>query len=183
MEKKPAARPRFARGIDIRDARKSDVPALLEIYNDAVLASPATFDLEPQTLPQRRKWFEAHGGSHPLVVAVSQDQVVGYASLSKFREKPGYAKSAESSVYVHKEFRGKGVGTLLMKEILERAARLGYHTIVAAIVPPNEPSVRLHERFGFVYVGNFREVGFKFSRWQDVTFYQLLLREKRAGPR
>ena len=164
----------------VRDARKSDLPVLLEIYNDAVLTSPATFDLVPQTLAQRRRWFSDHGQSYPLIVAESQGRVLGYASLSEFRDKPGYSKSAEDSVYVHKDFQGKGVGKALIKEILARAVNLGYHTIIAAIVPPNEASVRLHEGLGFVYVGNFKEVGFKFSRWQDVAFYQLFLQSKRT---
>jgi phosphinothricin acetyltransferase len=104
-----------------------------------------------------------------------QGRILGYASLSKFRDKPGYSKSVEDSIYVRRDFQGKGVGKVLMKGILARAVRLGYHTVVAGIVPPNEASVRLHEGFGFVYVGNFKEVGFKFSRWQAVTFYQLFL--------
>jgi phosphinothricin acetyltransferase len=92
----------------VRDARGSDLPALLEIYNEAVLTSPATFDMEPQTLRQRRKWFSEHGDSHPLIVAETRGRVIGYASLSKFRNKPGYFKSVEDSVYVHREFQGKG---------------------------------------------------------------------------
>jgi L-amino acid N-acyltransferase YncA len=175
MTARPRRGPRAGRGIAVRDARRTDLPALLEIYNHAVLTSPATFDLEPLTLVQRRRWFSDHGRLHPLVVAERDERVVGYAGLSPFRDKPGYSRSAEDSVYVHRDFQGKGVGALLMKEILARASRLGYHTIVAGIVPPNEASVRLHEGLGFAYVGNFREVGFKFSRWQDVAFYQLFL--------
>ncbi|MDA4137329.1 MAG: GNAT family N-acetyltransferase [Thaumarchaeota archaeon] len=175
MTARPRRESRAGRGIAVRDARRADLPALLDIYNDAVLASPATFDLEPLTLAQRRRWFSEHGRLHPLVVAESDQRVVGYASLSPFRDKPGYSKSAEDSVYVHKDFQGRGVGTMLMKEILARAVNLGYHTIVAGIVPPNEASVRLHEGLGFAYVGNFKEVGFKFLRWQDVAFYQLFL--------
>ncbi len=140
-----------------------------------MVTSPATFDLVPQTLAQRERWFSEHGRSLPLLVAERDGRVVGYASLSQFRDKPGYSKSVEDSVYVHKGFKGKGVGTALMKQVLARAVSLGYHTVVAGIVPPNEASVRLHERFGFAYVGSFREVGFKFSRWQDVAFYQLFL--------
>jgi len=170
-------------GIVVRDARRDDLPAILDIYNDAVLTSPATFDLEPLTLGQRRKWFSGHGPLHPLVVAVIGGLVVGYASLSPFRDKPGYSKSAEDSVYVHGDHQGKGVGKALMKEILARAAKLGYHTVIAGIVPPNEASVRLHRRFGFTYVGTFREVGFKFSRWQDVAFYQLFLPARQSGAR
>ncbi len=168
-------RTRAAEGIVVRDARKRDLPALLEIYNDAIAKLPATFDLEPQTLRQRARWFSEHGGRHPLIVAESQGRILGYASLSSFRDKPGYSKSVEDSVYVHKDARGKGVGKILLKGILARAVRLGYHTVIAAIVPPNEASVRLHQGSGFAYVGNFREVGFKFSRWQDVAFYQLFL--------
>ena len=175
MAARPRRRSRAGKKVVVRDARKSDLPALLEIYNQAVLTSPATFDLEPRTLAQRRAWFTEHGPSHPLVVAEEQGRVVGYASLSKFRDKLGYSRSAEDSVYVHKDFQGKGVGKALMGEILARAVALGYHTVIAGIVPPNEASVRLHRGFGFVYVGNFKEVGFKFSRWQDVVFYQLLL--------
>lgn len=159
----------------VRDARKRDLPELLEIYNDAIATLPATFDLEPQTLRERSSWFSEHGGRYPLIVAESEGRILGYASLSNFRDKPGYSKSVEDSVYVHKDARGKRVGSLLMKEILARAVRLGYHTVIAGIVPPNEASVRLHRGFGFVYVGNFREVGFKFSKWQDVAFYQLFL--------
>jgi len=178
MAARPRRKPLADQEILVRDARQSDLPALLEIYNDAVLTSPATFDLEPQTLAQRKKWFLEHGRSFPLVVAEAHGRVIGYASLSRFRDKPGYSKSAEDSVYVHKDFQGGGVGKALMSVILERAVALGYHTVVAGIVPPNEASVRLHEGFGFVYVGNFKEVGFKFSRWQDVAFYQLFLPTK-----
>jgi L-amino acid N-acyltransferase len=175
MTARPRRRQGAAEGIVVRDARRRDLPALLEIYNDAITSLPATFDLEPQTLRQRSKWFAEHGGRYPLIVAESEGRVLGYASLSSFRDKPGYSKSVEDSVYVHKDARGKGVGKALMKEILSRAVRLGYHTVIAGIVPPNQASVRLHEGFGFAYVGNFREVGFKFSRWQDVAFYQLFL--------
>jgi L-amino acid N-acyltransferase YncA len=165
----------------IRDATREDLPALLEIYNQAVLTSPATFDLEAQTLSQRRKWFSEHGGSLPLVVAETRGRVIGYASLSKFRSRPGYSKSVEDSIYVHAEFRGAGVGKALLEEIVARAAKLGYHTVIAGIVPPNEASVRLHEGLGFAKVGHFREVGFKFSSWQDVTFYQLFLSTPELG--
>lgn len=164
--------------MEVRDSRKSDLPALLEIYNEVVKNSHSTFDLNPQTMVQRRRWFSEHGGRYPLVVAETRGQVIGYASLSKFRDKPAYSKTGESSVYVHRSFQGKGVGTLLMKEIVVRAKRFGYHTVIAGIALPNEASLRLHERMGFAYVGSFKEVGFKFGRWRDVTFYQLLLRER-----
>jgi L-amino acid N-acyltransferase len=182
MAARRSRRSRDGPDVLVRDARKGDLPALLEIYNQAVLTSPATFDLEPQTLAQRSRWFSEHSRPYPLIVAEAQGRVLGYASLSEFRDKPGYSKSAEDSVYVHRDFQGKEVGKALMKEILARALDLGYHTIIAAIVPPNEASVRLHEGFGFAYVGNFKEVGFKFSRWQDVAFYQLFLPSSPTRP-
>lgn len=163
-------------GVQIRDGKISDLKALLDIYNDAVRTSPATFDLEPLTLTQRKKWFEEHGPRLPLIVAESQGEIIGYATLSEFRDKPGYSQTVEDSVYVRRDFQGKGVGSKLLKEIVSRAKKLGYHTIIAAIVPPNEASVSIHERLGFAYVGNFKEVGYKFASWQDVCFYQLFIK-------
>jgi len=162
-------------GVSVRDARMSDLPALLDIYNDAVLTLAATFDLQPQSLEQRAKWFNEHTPEHPIIVLEADGKVVAYASLSQFRDKPGYYRSAESSVYVHKDFRGRRLGTKAMEAIIARAGELDYHMIIAAIVPPNEPSVRLHRKLGFEYVGKFSEVGHKFGTWQDVDFYQLRL--------
>ncbi|MDG6909272.1 MAG: N-acetyltransferase [Nitrososphaerota archaeon] len=157
----------------VRPGREGDIPALLEIFNDAVANSTATFDLEPQTLEQRSAWFLSHGGAYPLVVVEAGGLLVGYATLSPFRDKPAYSKTAESSVYVHRGHRGRGAGRAAMDAVIAKAGELGFHTVVAGIVPPNEASVRLHESLGFVHVGDFREVGFKFGRWQDVSFYQL----------
>jgi len=110
-----------------------------------------------------------------LIVGEINGDVVGYCSLSRFRDKPAYAKTVESSVYVASEFQGRGIGTLLMREIIRRAMELGYHTIIAGIAAGNESSVKLHTSLGFQYIGSFKEVGFKFGKWQDVLFYQLHL--------
>jgi phosphinothricin acetyltransferase len=168
--------------LSIRDGREGDLQALLEIYNDAIASSAATFDLEPKTLEQRRKWFEEHKREHPLIVVEADGRVVGYATLSPFRDKPGYSRSVESSVYIHRDYRGNGVGTAAVRATIERALELNYHTIIAAIVPPNEASFRLFRRLGFRHVGLFREVGFKFGRWQDVDFFQLHLTGKPMKP-
>jgi L-amino acid N-acyltransferase len=168
--------------LSTRGATISDLPGMLEIYNDAILTLAATFDLQPQSLDQRRVWFEEHNHAHPIIVLEADGRVVVYASLSPFRDKPGYAQSVESSVYVHKDFRGRGYGTVAMEAIIDKAKELGYHTIVAAIVPPNEASVRLHRKLGFEYVGRFAEVGYKFGTWQHVDFYQLTLTERLIRP-
>ncbi|WP_368780763.1 GNAT family N-acetyltransferase [Alicyclobacillus fastidiosus] len=160
----------------IRDSVMDDIPCLLEIYNHSVRNSAATFDLEEQTLAQRMEWFSHYGGQYPLIVAQVEDQVVGYASLSKFREKPAYQYTAECSVYIDDRFHGKGIGRALMNELLARAGQLGHHCIVAGITDGNEASMRLHESLGFQYVGCFREVGFKFQQWQHVHYYQYLVR-------
>ncbi|KSU81893.1 phosphinothricin acetyltransferase [Fictibacillus enclensis] len=168
--------------VHIRDALPRDLPALLDIYNEAIRTLTATFDLEEQTLEQRKKWFEKYGGAFPLIVAKVDGKVAGYGSLSPFRDKEAYARTTEVSLYISSEFRGQGIGKELMKEILQRASNLGYHTVIGGITGGNESSVRLHKRFGFDFVGCLKEVGHKFDRWQDVHFYQLILdTEKTKG--
>lgn len=159
----------------IREAVLEDLPAMLDIYNDAVKKLTATFDLQPQTLEQRKGWYEQFGKKHPLIVAEIDGQVAGYCSLSKFRDKEAYARTAELSIYLSEAYRGKGMGPALIKEILDIGKKLQFHTIISGITSGNEVSVRIHERFGFEFIGTFREVGFKFGEWQSVDFYQLLL--------
>lgn len=161
--------------VTVREARIEDLPAMLHIYNWAVRNTTATFDLEEQTLEQRAQWFAHYGGQHPLLVAEEAGEVVGYASLSKFRDKQAYARSVECSVYIHDQHHSKGLGKLLLSELLQRATALGHHAVIAGITAGNDASVKLHEKFGFVHVGSFKQVGYKFDAWQDVDFYQLLL--------
>ncbi|WP_141431785.1 GNAT family N-acetyltransferase [Bacillus sp. 03113] len=164
--------------LKIRDAILSDLPSMLDIYNDAIRNLTATFDLEEQTLDERKKWFNKYGGNYPLIVAELEGIIVGYSCLSKFREKPAYSYSTELSVYISSKHQGQGIGSALMNEILGRAAKLGYHTVIGGITGGNEASVKLHEKFGFEYVGCFKEVGLKFGKWQDVHFYQVMINEQ-----
>ncbi|WP_163103265.1 GNAT family N-acetyltransferase [Peribacillus alkalitolerans] len=161
--------------MEIRDAILDDLPAILEIYNDAVLNLTATFDLEEQTLEERTLWFHKYGGKYPLIVAKQEGEVVGYCSLSSFRDKPAYNRTAELSIYLSSKHRGLGLGKVLMEELIDRAKKLDYHTLIGGITSGNEASVKLHEKFGFELVGVFKEVGYKFNQWQDVHFYQLIL--------
>ncbi|MDP4083297.1 MAG: N-acetyltransferase family protein [Bacillota bacterium] len=160
--------------VNIRDAVLEDLPGMLKIYNDAVKNLTATFDLEEYSLEQRTVWFHQHGGRFPLIVAMKDDVVAGYCCLSPYRDKPAYSRSSELSIYISKGFRGKGIGTLLMKEIINRAKLLRYHTLIGGITSGNEASVKLHKKFGFTFIGRFKEVGFKFEEWQHVDFYQLI---------
>ena len=110
-----------------------------------------------------------------MIVAEVDGHVAGYASLSPFRDKEAYKDTTEISLYVSKDSRGGGIGRKLMEEILGRATQLNYHVIIAGITTGNEGSVRLHEKYGFEFIGRFKEVGFKFGEWQSVDFYQLIL--------
>lgn len=161
--------------MEIRNAYIEDLPRIVEIYNQSVISSTATFDLTEATLEQRKEWFSHYDDDHPLIVAVESDQVVGYSSLSRFREKEAYARTVESSVYIDKLYHGKGIGKALMEEILRLGSNIGHHVVIAGITQGNDSSAKLHESLGFEYIGCFKEVGFKFEAWQNVLFYQKTL--------
>lgn len=158
----------------IRDATPADLPAMLAIYNDAILTSTSSWDYEPWSPVQHADWY-AHKAENgfPLLVAVEGDQLLGYATYGEFRPKIGYAATCEHSVYVHDAARGRGVGSGLMQELIDRARRSGVHSMIGAIAADNEASLALHTRLGFVEVGRLPEVGRKFDRWLDLVFVQL----------
>jgi phosphinothricin acetyltransferase len=166
----------------VRLATRDDLPAILDIYNDAVLNTTATYDYEPSTMEHRAAWFDAHEQQRlPIFVAVNDDaRVIGWSSLSQYRDRKGYQFTVENSVYVAAAERGRGVGTLLMPPLIESAESLGLRAIIAAIDAENRSSIRLHARFGFLEVGNFKQVGFKFGRWLDVVYMQRLMDEPSA---
>ena len=161
----------------VRPATHADLPGILSIYNEAVLNTTASYDYEPRTLEHRVAWFEAHEKQRlPIFVAVdSESRVVGWSSLSRYHDRKGYQFTVENSVYVAAPLRGQGIGKLLLAPLIESATTLGLRAIIAAIDAENAASIRLHERFGFLEVGCFKQVGFKFGRWLDLDFYQLTL--------
>jgi phosphinothricin acetyltransferase len=158
--------------LTIRKAAMEDLAAITEIYNEAILKTVATFDTEPKTVEQQKSWFESHGSKHPILVAEQDSTIVGWASLSKWSDRCAYSDTAELSVYVKEEHRGKGTGKKLMHEILDQGQKVGLHTVVARIAESNEVSVRLHEAFGFEHVGTMKEVGRKFGKLLDVHIMQ-----------
>lgn len=158
----------------IRAAREEDLPAINDIYNYYVDRSTTTYDYEPWSIGQRRKWFAGREDIHPVTVAV-RDQIVGWGALGWFRVRAGYRWTVENSVYVHHEHLRTGVGAAILQDQVERAQRLGLHAIIAGIDAEQHGSVELHRRFGFQQVAKFEEVGYKLDRWLDVIFMQLLL--------
>lgn len=167
----------------IRSAKRSDVPSILEIYNEAVLTTTASYDYEPRSLQHRIGWFDDHQKSGlPIFVAEDdQGRVVGWSSLSKYHDRKGYQFTVENSIYVAAHMRGRGVGKLLLEPLIESAKKIGLRAIIAVIDAENEASIKLHARFGFFEVGRFQKVGFKFGRWLDVAYMELLLPEPAAA--
>ena len=159
-------------GVTVRPATEADLEAIRGIYNAEVLRSTATFDEEPRDLEAQRRWLEAHGDPYLALVAEVDGAVVGWGALSPFGLRPAYRFTAEDSVYVHEAARGRGVGALLLRELLRGAAERGFHSVVARITGENAASIRLHVRCGFRVVGVEREVGYKFGRWLDVVVMQ-----------
>jgi len=159
----------------VREATAADQRAILDIYNDAVLHTTATFDLEPRTWEAHQRWAEDHRAPYHIAVATLGDTIVGWGSLTPFRPKPGYRFTAQDSIYVHKDFRGRAIGAALLTHLIEAARQGGFHSIMALIDGGNTVSVHLHDRFGFRHVGTFPQVGFKFGRWLDVVHMQKML--------
>lgn len=162
--------------MQVRTATIADAEATREIYNREVLGSTVTFDLVPRSLADQQAWLERRGGVHLALVAVDPSgMVVGFGSLSPYRDRPAYATTVEDSVYVHHAHHGQGVGKALLSALVSRAADHGFHAVMARIVGGHEASIALHRSVGFEIVGTEREVGRKFGQWLDVVSMQLLL--------
>ena len=162
-------------GVIVRTATEADIPAITEIYNYEVLNGWATFDIEKKTLEDRLAWFRETQPPHAIVVAEEDGIVVAWGCLRPFRAKAAYRFTAEDSVYVHQDHRGRGYGRLVLARLVEMAREGGFHSIIAGIAEGNPASDRLHTAFGFQPIGTEREVGYKFERWLDVTWWQLML--------
>jgi phosphinothricin acetyltransferase len=157
-----------------RSARTDDLPRLTAIYNHYVVHSPATFDLEPKTVEQRAEWFAQFGesGRYRLVVAEEDGSVIGYAGTTRFRVKPAYDRTVETTIYCAPECVGRGIGAKLYAALFDGLVHEDVHRVVAGFVPPNPASEKLHRRFGFKAVGVFTEQGYKFERYWDVCWME-----------
>lgn len=162
--------------MEIRAAEPADLPALLEIYNEAVANTTASWDYQPWTAVRHADWY-AHKMERgfPLLVAAEAEEVLGYVTYGEFREKIGYATTKELSLYLRPSARGHGYGKLMLQRLIEQARFDSVHTLIASVSADNEVSLRLHASLGFVEVGRLLQVGRKFGRWLDLVQLQLML--------
>ena len=162
--------------VHIRNAEEKDLPAILAIYNDVIVNTTAVYDYEPHTPAMRLAWFNVKKEQgFPVFVAVENGKVLGLSSIGPFRAWAAYQFSVENSIYVAADARGKGIGKMLMPPIIDAARQLGMHTMLAGIDASNEASIQLHKDFGFEEVAHFKQVGWKFGRWLDLKFLQLII--------
>ncbi len=167
--------------IYVRPATEADVGAILDIYNEQVLNSTSTFDLEFRTMDAQREWLKQFDDRYVLLVADDGGEVIAWGCLHPYGSKPGYRNTTENSVYVRVDRRRTGIGARILEALIAAGAANGFRTIIARIAGDNPASVALHERLGFRLVGVEREVGYKFDRWLDVVEMQLMLEEERGA--
>lgn len=158
--------------ITVRNADRADIPAIVDIYNESVVSSTATFDTTPKTVDDYEIWFSAHGGRHPVIVAEEHGAVCGWAALSAYSDRAAYDGTAEVSLYIRRSCQNRGIGRLLFAQIIDRGRRAGLHTVISRIAEGNDVSIALHSSLGFRTVGVMRQVGKKFGRLLDVIIMQ-----------
>jgi len=163
--------------IKIRPATTNDLENILAIVNHSILHSTANYNYEIQTLEIQKQWFEDKKSKKmPVIVADFGGKAIGFGTYGSFREKIGYQFTVEHSVYVTDDFIGKGIGKLLLTELIKLAKEQGFHNMIGAIDAENLGSIAFHEKFGFKVAGTVREVGYKFDHWLDLVFMQLILK-------
>lgn len=161
--------------INLRAATEADLVAINDIYNHYVQHSTCTYQEAPEPQEERQQWFRHHGEQHPIIVAIADSKVVGWGSLSAYHARSAYRRTVENSVYVHHEQHRRGIGSTLLEELIQRARQLGHHAIIAGIDAEQTASVAIHTKFGFKKVGHLNQIGYKFSRWLDVIYMELIL--------
>jgi L-amino acid N-acyltransferase len=157
---------------------ESYAESILAIFNDAIANTTALYDYHQRTLDTMRAWFETkRSGNYPIIGVVNDDgRLMGFGTYGVFRARPAYKYTVEHSVYVDAQFRGQGVGKILLREVIAAAEAQNYHVLVGGIDSQNTVSIALHKQFGFTHCGTVRQAGFKFGRWLDLDFYQLILK-------
>lgn len=160
----------------IKEAGPEDLPFILGIMNEAILNTTAIYDYEVRTTAFIENWFQKkQEDREPIIVCQVEGHTVGFGTYGRFRPRAAYQFSMEHSVYVHTDFHRKGIGSMLLTTLIDLAQKQGCHTLIAGIDASNRSSYEFHRRFGFVEVARFKEVGYKFDRWLDLVFMQLML--------
>jgi len=162
----------------IKFCTENQLPEILEIFNEAIINTTALYDYKPRTLDSMNEWYSVkQKGNYPVIGAFDEDDaLLGFATYGSFRARPAYKYTIEHSVYIRKDVRGKGLGTTLLKELIKDAERQDYHVMIGGIDTSNTKSVTLHEKEGFVFCGLIKQAGYKFGKWLDLSFYQLILK-------
>lgn len=158
----------------IRRASARDIPAITQIYNESGVATTASYDIAPVSVSNRRLWFDSLvQANHPVLVAESDGEILGFANYGAFRPKAGYDRTVEHTVYVRQGSRAGGCGRMLMSALIDHARGQGVHVMIGMVDAENEASLAFHRRLGFVEVGRLPEVGRKFDRWLDLVIMAL----------
>lgn len=169
--------------VNIRSASKNDLAGILEIYNHAIINTTSVYSEHPHTYEMRLSWYNDRiSNGFPVFVAEAEGQIAGFSTFGHFRVWPCYRFTVEHSVYVHIDHQGKGISKLLLHPLIDRAREMKLYAMIAGIDCENKISYNLHQSFGFVEVAHFKEVGFKFGRWLDLKFMELLLFPTLAHP-
>ena len=166
----------MADDVVIRDAERSDVAEIVSIYNEVLATTSAIWREQPTSVGEREQWLDdKRAAHHPVLVAVDASGVLGFVACGPFRDWPGYARTIEHSIHVRPDVRGRGVGTLLLASLEDRARSSGIHVMVAATDATNQGSIRFHQRAGFVEVGRMPQVGQLRGEWRDLVLIQRIL--------
>jgi phosphinothricin acetyltransferase len=162
--------------LSIQTYQSEDCPAILEIINEQILTGTALYDYEPRTLVQQLAIFDDKlQKGFPIIVAKAAGEILGFGYYSEFRFREAYKFTVEHSVYAKKNYIGKGIGNLLLTELIELAKKQNLHTMIGVIDSENENSIAFHEKFGFEKAGFIKESGYKFDRWLHSVFMQKIL--------
>jgi L-amino acid N-acyltransferase len=161
---------------DLADATEADLEGIVAIYNEVIANSTAVFANLPVAVDERRRWWQARTAQgYPVLIVRDEQGIAAFGSFSDFRAWPGYRFTVEHTLHVRADARGRGIGTQMLRALIDRASALGKHVMIAGVDADNGVSIRLHQRLGFTRAGLLREVGYKFDRWLDLVFLQRAL--------
>jgi L-amino acid N-acyltransferase YncA len=163
---------------DIKSCDEAQLPEILEMFNDAIINTTSVYDYLPRTVEFMTEWYNSKlKGPYPIIGLFDKhNTLLGFGTYGPFRSRPAYKYSVEHSIYVRHDKRGKGYGKILLQEIINSAMKDNYHVLIGGIDADNKISIKFHENMGFEYAGTIKHAGYKFGKWLDLTFYQLILK-------